>query len=93
MRWMGVVVVAGLVSVAGFARATGFLEGTRGGGAVTPALGAAREPERRIEIAAAPRVRPHAGEKVATAPRRKAPGTIPATVALLMLVGAGPKGR
>lgn len=92
MRWMGVVAVAGLVSLAGFAHGAGLLGATRGAGEVTSALGAVGAPERPSGIPAARRARGRAGEKIAAAARRTASG-IPAAVAFLMLVGAGPKGR
>jgi hypothetical protein len=90
MGWMGIVAVAGLVSGAGLAGATGLLEAARAG---EPPPASTSAPGRRIALAAATSDRPRAGEKGVMPPRRKAPGSIPAAVALLMLVGAGPKGR
>jgi hypothetical protein len=77
---MKVVAVAGLMSVASLAPATELGDASRGN----------RAPARRAAPAAASR-RPAA--RVAAASPRKTAGTVPATVALLMLVGAGPKGR
>jgi hypothetical protein len=83
---MGVVAVMGLVLVAGLARATGLLERPQGADARPSAAAPA---ERGVEIASVAKRR--SGKVAAPAPH--GPSNIPATVALLMLVGAGPKRR